>query len=69
MQLDDALKGRRLMGLSGVFRDLHKRLNLSEIESDADLIHVGEDAAVLSDAQREEIYYIWRSGVYVEWTN
>lgn len=66
--LDDALKGRRLLGLSGVFRDLHKRLNLTEIESDADLIHVGEDAAALSDDQRAEIYYIWRSGVYVEWT-
>ena len=67
--LDEALKGRRLVGLSGVFRDLHKRLNLTEMESDADLVHVGEEAAELSAGQSEEIYYIWRSGVYVEWNS
>lgn len=65
--LDQALTKRRFMGLGGILRDLHKKLNLSDIEEDGDLMHVGDDADELTEEQKQEIYYVWRSGVYVEW--
>lgn len=64
--LDAALIKRRFMGLGGILRDLHKQLNLSDMEDDGDLVHVG-DGDDLTEEQRQDIYYIWRSGVYVEW--
>lgn len=65
--LDAALNNRRFVSYSGILKELHKKLNLSDPMDDNDLINTGDLESGLSDAQKEEIYYIWRSGLYVEW--
>lgn len=65
--LDKALANRRFVGYSGMLKDLHQQLNLSDPMDDNDLINTGEIETGLSDEQKDEIYYIWRSGLYVEW--
>lgn len=65
--LDEALNNRRFVSYSGLLKELHKRLNLTDPMDDGDLINTGDIESGLSDAQKDEIYYIWRSGLYVEW--
>ncbi len=65
--LDQALNGRRFVSYSGMLKDLHKQLNLSDPMDDADLIHADEVGSALDDQTKEDVYYIWRSGLYVEW--
>lgn len=65
--LDAALDGRRFVSFSGMLKELHKRLNLSDANDDTDLIHADEIGSMLDDQQKEDVYYIWRSGLYVEW--
>jgi len=40
---DDALKGRRLMAYGGLMRQVHKQLNLADVETDADLVHTDDE--------------------------
>lgn len=47
--LDTVLAHRRLIAFGGLFKDEHKRLNLSDIERDTDLIHIDEDREIISD--------------------
>ena len=42
-------------------RELHKKLNLSDIEDDGDLIHV-DDESKLDDASKAMITYVWHTG-------
>lgn len=65
--LDTALTKRRFFGLGGVLKDIHKRLNLADMDADGDLIHAEDAAAGMDDETKNEIYYIWRAGVYVTW--
>lgn len=65
--LDEALNGRRFVSYTGMLRDLHKQLNLSDPMDDGDLIHTDDVADGLTDDQQQEIFYIWRSGLYIEW--
>ncbi len=63
-QIDEALQGRRFLGLSGMFRDLHKRLNLTDINDDGDLIR-GDDE-ICDEIVTDDLLYFWRSGAYVK---
>lgn len=66
--LAKALKGRRLVGYSGIFREVRKFLNHDDIE-DGDLIHVtGEqenDTCKICGTKMLEHMYKWRVGAYV----
>lgn len=57
--LDKALENKRFIAFGGVFKEIHKKLNLDDIE-DGDLIHLDEDAT--TDENKETIYYTWNSG-------
>ena len=61
--LDEALKGRRLISFSGVFKDYQKKLKLQDPE-DGDLIHIDEDA-IRPDLQYVLETYNWRCGTYL----
>ena len=63
--LDGALNKRKFMTLGGVVKDAHKALNLSDINDDGDLVRLDRDD--LTDTEKHDIYYIWRSGVYITW--
>ena len=58
--LETQMQGRRFVGLSGLFKDLHKELNLSAIDDDSDLIGATE----LDDKAAEEVVFVWKSGAY-----
>lgn len=58
--LDAALDNRRLVAYGGVFKDLHRKLNLDN-EVDGDLVNVGEKEKVSAKELREEVY-IWHTG-------
>lgn len=53
--LDTALAKRRFIGLGGIFKDLHKQLNLDDIE-DGDLLNRQDEQA---EPTTSEIYYFW----------
>ena len=57
--LDKALDGRRLISYTGLFKDIHLKLNLDD-EIDGDLIHVDNDDH--DDFTNEEILYVWHVG-------
>lgn len=61
--IDQALKGRRLIGFGGIFRELHKRLNLED-EENGDYIHTDADAETDKQptADEWEAMYFWHSG-------
>lgn len=54
--LDKAFEKRRFIGLGGIIRDLHKQLNLDDIE-DGDLVHVESQSA--EDTPPEVVVYFW----------
>lgn len=59
--LDQAFDNRRFIGFGGVFKEMHKRLNLSDVESDsADLIH--EDDTKINEDVDYSVIYAWESG-------
>lgn len=59
--VDLAIKGRRLIGYGGIFRELHRKLNLDD-EENGDLIHTdGEDAQKPTGDDWESMYF-WHSG-------
>lgn len=59
--LDQAFDNRRFIGFGGVFKEMHKRLNLSDVESDsADLIH--EDDININEDVDYSVVYAWESG-------
>lgn len=58
--LDKALAGKRLVAFGGVFKDLHKQLNLDDIE-DGDLVHVEADE-LNEQEETVQVAYMWHVG-------
>ena len=59
--LDKSLNKRRFIGLGGVLRDIHKALNLDDIE-DGDLTHIEADESELSNDEKNIISFYWHTG-------
>lgn len=59
--LDNALRGRRLIGLGGELANLHHLLNLSDMEDGEEDWKPGDDIHTDEDFIR----YVWRAGAYV----
>ena len=59
--VDQALKRRRLIGFGGIFRELHRKLNLDD-EEDGDLIHTDGDDDRKPTGEEWEAMYFWHSG-------
>lgn len=57
--LDKALNKRRFIAFGGVFKDIHKRLNLDDVEN-GDLIHENESDDI--DVSSDTVLYAWNSG-------
>ncbi len=62
LTLDLALKNRRLVGFSGIFKEIHKELNLKDLNDDDDLIHIDDDEEIREDLEYELITYKWNVG-------
>lgn len=66
--LDYALKGRRLLGIGGLFRKLHKELNLADVER-ADLVKINDDDNIenckcpICNSDLQEHLYRWNFGL------
>ncbi len=60
--LDLALRNRRLVGFSGVFKEIHKELNLKDLDNDDDLIHIDDDEEMREDLEYELVTYKWNVG-------
>lgn len=60
--LDKALDKRRLIAYGGIFKELHKKLNLDD-EVDGDLINTDVKEKDLSDDEKNEIAFVWASGL------
>lgn len=58
---DMVLANRRLIAFGGIFKELHKKLNLDDTE-DGDLIHVGDDEELREDLNYIIIRYKWQIG-------
>lgn len=57
--LDKALENRRFIAFGGVFKEIHKKLNLDDIEN-GDFVHINDD--ITDDNTKDIIYYTWHSG-------
>lgn len=57
-----ALRGRRLIGMTGRFRDIARALNLDDMET-GDLVHVEADE-LREDVNYLVVRYNWRCGAY-----
>lgn len=57
--LDKAFNKRRFIAFGGVFKEIHKQLNLDDVE-DGDLIH--DDDSVLPELSKDTVLYAWNSG-------
>lgn len=62
--LDKALNKKRFICLGGILKEIHKKLNLKELENDNDLIHIDDDEELLSIPKEEQqkIFFVWNSG-------
>lgn len=58
--LDNALAGKRFIAMGGIFKEVHQKLNLDNIE-DGDLVHVDCDEEI-TDENYKTVYYTWHSG-------
>lgn len=63
--LDKVLANRRFVAFTGVVKDVHKLLNLTDVDEEhGDLIHTDEDSDEPTvEVPQEEIVYIWNSGL------
>ena len=57
--LDKALDKRRFIAFGGVFKDIHKKLNLDDVEN-GDFIH--PEGLENLDTSNERVMYAWHSG-------
>lgn len=60
--LDVALAHRRLVAFGGLLKDEHKRLNLTDVDENADLIHIDEDGEVCEEVNFVIERYQWSVG-------
>lgn len=58
--LDNALDKRRLVAFGGLFKQLHKELNLDDVE-DGDLLHI-DDTDTEDCERQDELIFFWHSG-------
>lgn len=58
--LDRAFDKRRFIAFGGLFKELHKQLNLDDTE-DGDLLHVDYDGSDGSDSS-DELVFFWHTG-------
>lgn len=61
--LDQALHRRRLVAYGGIWKELHKKLNLKDAEEDDDLINVEEDEKMRDDLAYVLMRYSWNSAI------
>lgn len=61
-EIDEVLKGRRLLAWWGETASVRKALALADVE-DGDLVHVDDDK-VLED-ELDKVVYVWRHGLYI----
>lgn len=54
--LDAALNNRRFVGLGGVLKDIHKQLQLDDMD-EGDLLHIESDT--INEEKQEEVLYFW----------
>lgn len=57
--LDRALDKRRFISFGGVFKEIHKQLNLDDVEQ-GDLVH--ENDTDLPDVSKDTVLYAWNTG-------
>lgn len=57
--LDKVLNKRRFVAFGGVFKDIHKRLNLDDIDN-GDLVHTDDNDT--PDVSKDTVLYAWHSG-------
>lgn len=57
--LDKALDKRRFISFGGVFKEIHKQLNLDDVEQ-GDLVH--ENDSELPDVSKDTVLYAWNTG-------
>ena len=57
--LDSALNNRRFVAFGGAFKDIHKKLNLDDVE-DGDLVTADTDEA--DDVELERQIFVWHPG-------
>ena len=69
--LDLALRSRRLVAFGKILKDVHKQLNLSNIENDDDLIHIDDDPEMCDEVIQITEVYKWNIGYsnYVKFLN
>lgn len=56
--LDRAFAKRRFIAFGGIFKDIHKQLNLDDVEN-GDLVHTSDDGV---DMSTDTVLYAWNSG-------
>lgn len=59
--LDQAFDKRRFIAYGGLFKELHKQLNLDDTE-DGDLVHVDDQDGDGSSKPDDELLYFWHTG-------
>ena len=59
--LDSALANRRLIAFGGLLKEIHKKLNLDDIE-DGDLVNTGDDEELREDVDYMIEVYHWHIG-------
>lgn len=59
--LDVVLANRRFLGMGGVLKEYHAKLNLVDIEDDNNLVNIDEDKPNI-DEEGRELIYAWLSG-------
>ena len=59
--LDSALANRRLIAFGGLLKEIHKKLNLDDIE-DGDLVNTGDDEELREDVDYMIEVYHWHVG-------
>jgi hypothetical protein len=59
--MDLALKGRRLIGFGGIMKEIHKELNLKDID-DGDLVNCDIEENIAPDVDYEIWRYSWKHG-------
>lgn len=62
-EIDEVLKGRRLLGWWGVTAETRRALALDDVE-DGDLVHT-DDELVAKEDELAKIVYVWRHGLYI----
>ena len=63
LTLDEALKGRRLISYSGIFKDYQQKLKLEDPD-DGDLVHI-DDNSIRPELTYMIERYHWRYGTYI----